>query len=114
MQLVLFSILILAVALSIYRSSHISSLVTSLSSSRYLIPQAALNQASDPFSLTRHFSLLPTRPANMSTARAIRQVFLAVEQSEGVGARVRRSIGTPKVGLSMLFVSFRHRAVREP
>ncbi|OQD77329.1 hypothetical protein PENDEC_c003G05664 [Penicillium decumbens] len=29
----------------------------------------------------------------MSAARAIRQVFLAVEQAEGVGARVRRSIG---------------------
>ncbi|KAL8784503.1 MAG: hypothetical protein Q9195_009013, partial [Heterodermia aff. obscurata] len=33
----------------------------------------------------------------MSTPRAIRQVFLAIEQSEGVGARVRRSIGTPKL-----------------
>jgi redox-sensitive bicupin YhaK (pirin superfamily) len=34
---------------------------------------------------------------NMSTARAIRQVFLAIEQAEGAGARVRRSIGTPKL-----------------
>lgn len=33
----------------------------------------------------------------MTASRAIRQVFLAVEQSEGVGARVRRSIGTPKL-----------------
>lgn len=33
----------------------------------------------------------------MSTARAIRQVFLAVEQAEGAGARVRRSIGTAKL-----------------
>ncbi|KAF5023443.1 hypothetical protein F66182_4488 [Fusarium sp. NRRL 66182] len=31
----------------------------------------------------------------MSVPRAIRKVFLAVEQSEGAGARVRRSIGTP-------------------
>ncbi|KAF3391401.1 Pirin [Penicillium rolfsii] len=34
---------------------------------------------------------------NMSTARAIRQVFLAIEQAEGAGARVRRSVGTAKL-----------------
>ncbi|KAL3475370.1 RmlC-like cupin domain-containing protein [Aspergillus californicus] len=33
----------------------------------------------------------------MSVPRAIRQVFLAIEQAEGAGARVRRSIGTPKL-----------------
>ncbi|GJC82477.1 pirin [Colletotrichum liriopes] len=34
---------------------------------------------------------------DMSVPRAIRKVFLAVEQAEGVGARVRRSIGTPQL-----------------
>ncbi|KAJ9646643.1 RNA pol II transcription cofactor [Coniosporium tulheliwenetii] len=33
----------------------------------------------------------------MSVPRAIRTAFLAVSQSEGAGARVRRSIGTPKL-----------------
>ena len=33
----------------------------------------------------------------MTVSRAIQQVFLANEQSEGVGARVRRSIGSPKL-----------------
>mgnify|MGYP005989351595 CR=1 FL=1 len=33
----------------------------------------------------------------MSVQRAIRKVFLAVEQAEGQGARVRRSIGTPNL-----------------
>jgi quercetin 2,3-dioxygenase len=33
----------------------------------------------------------------MTTPRAIRFTFQAIEQSEGVGARVRRSIGTPKL-----------------
>jgi len=37
------------------------------------------------------------KSANMTVPRAIRKVFLAVEQSEGVGARVRRSIGTPQL-----------------
>lgn len=34
---------------------------------------------------------------DMSIPRAIRKVFLAVEQAEGAGARVRRSIGTPQL-----------------
>jgi redox-sensitive bicupin YhaK (pirin superfamily) len=34
---------------------------------------------------------------DMATARAIRMAFLAIEQAEGAGARVRRSIGTPKL-----------------
>ncbi|KAL9121428.1 MAG: hypothetical protein Q9187_002009 [Circinaria calcarea] len=33
----------------------------------------------------------------MSVPRAVRQAFLAIEQSEGAGARVRRSIGTAKL-----------------
>ncbi|EEQ34854.1 RNA pol II transcription cofactor [Microsporum canis] len=33
----------------------------------------------------------------MSAPRAIRQAFLAIEKSEGVGARVRRSVGTAKL-----------------
>ncbi|PNY26965.1 Pirin [Tolypocladium capitatum] len=33
--------------------------------------------------------------AEMSVPRAIRKVFLAAEQAEGAGARVRRAIGTP-------------------
>ena len=35
--------------------------------------------------------------SNMSVSRAIHKAFLAIEQSEGAGARVRRSIGTPKL-----------------
>ncbi|KAL5043161.1 hypothetical protein BDW71DRAFT_188406 [Aspergillus fruticulosus] len=35
--------------------------------------------------------------SEMSVPRAIRTVFLAIEQAEGAGARVRRSIGTPKL-----------------
>ena len=35
--------------------------------------------------------------SNMSIPRTIRKAFLAVEQAEGAGARVRRSIGTPQL-----------------
>jgi quercetin 2,3-dioxygenase len=34
---------------------------------------------------------------NMTIPRKIQKSFLAIEQSEGAGARVRRSIGTPKL-----------------
>ena len=37
------------------------------------------------------------KSANMTMPRTIRKAFLAVEQSEGAGARVRRSIGTPQL-----------------
>jgi hypothetical protein len=37
------------------------------------------------------------KSANMTVSRAIRKAFLAIEQSEGAGARVRRSIGTPQL-----------------
>ena len=33
----------------------------------------------------------------MTTPRKVHKTFLAIEQSEGAGARVRRSIGTPKL-----------------
>lgn len=38
-----------------------------------------------------------TKAEAMSVPRAIRKAFLAVQQSEGVGAKVRRSIGTPQL-----------------
>lgn len=38
-----------------------------------------------------------SKTVNMSVPRAIRQAFLAIEQSEGAGARVRRSIGSAKL-----------------
>ncbi len=43
--------------------------------------------------------------------RLIRQTFLAVEQSEGAGARVRRSIGTPKLRNFSPFLMLDHFSV---
>lgn len=47
----------------------------------------------------------------MSVPRAIRQAFLAVEQSEGAGARVRRSIGTAKLRNFSPFLMLDHFSV---
>ncbi|AEO71184.1 8d3b8050-8b3b-4cd3-a282-7bcd3ceff861 [Thermothielavioides terrestris] len=57
----------------------------------------------------------PPTTANMTTPallpRLIRQTFLAIEQSEGAGARVRRSIGTPRLRHLSPFLMLDHFAV---
>lgn len=50
-------------------------------------------------------------PTNMSIPRAIRQSILAVSQAEGAGARVRRSIGTPKLRNLSPFLMLDHFSV---
>ena len=103
MNPVFFALIVLAVALSIYNSSFtfcFSHFEKTFISS-YLTSQKALIQPfnSSFFGLrfTPPIFFASQKPANMSVPRAIRQVFLAIEQSEGAGARVRRSIGTPKL-----------------
>ncbi|KAL2759532.1 hypothetical protein ACRALDRAFT_1060418 [Sodiomyces alcalophilus JCM 7366] len=48
----------------------------------------------------------------MSVSRAIRKVFLAVEQAEGAGARVRRSIGTPQLRNLSPFLMLDHFSIK--
>ena len=52
------------------------------------------------------------KPANMTIPRAIRKVFLAIEQSEGAGARVRRSIGTPQLRNFSPFLMLDHFTIK--
>ncbi|AOW05329.1 RmlC-like cupin domain-containing protein [Yarrowia lipolytica] len=49
-----------------------------------------------------------TTTATTAMAKAIDKVFTAPEQSEGVGARVRRAIGTPKLRNFNPFIMFDH------
>lgn len=48
----------------------------------------------------------------MSIPRAIRKVFLAVEQAEGAGARVRRSVGTPHLRNFSPFLMLDHFSIK--
>ncbi|KAI8630730.1 RmlC-like cupin domain-containing protein [Xylariaceae sp. FL1651] len=48
----------------------------------------------------------------MSVPRAIHKVFLAVEQAEGAGARVRRSIGTPQLRNFSPFLMLDHFSIK--
>lgn len=54
----------------------------------------------------------PVPATNMSVPRAIRKVFLAVEQAEGAGARVRRSIGTPQLRNFSPFLMLDHFSIK--
>lgn len=49
---------------------------------------------------------------DMSIPRAIRKVFLAVEQAEGAGARVRRSVGTPHLRNFSPFLMLDHFSIK--
>lgn len=49
---------------------------------------------------------------DMSVPRAIRKVFLAVEQAEGAGARVRRSVGTPALRNFSPFLMLDHFSIK--
>ena len=98
----LFSFLICTAAIVIsyyYSYPSIDSIVEKISLISSILPTTALSY------LLGDKNIIPlTDPtdihlqaSNMSVPRAIRQAFLAVEQAEGRGARVRRSIGTPKL-----------------
>ncbi|KAH9217103.1 RmlC-like cupin domain-containing protein [Leptodontidium sp. 2 PMI_412] len=52
------------------------------------------------------------KSANMTVTRAIRKAFLAIEQSEGAGARVRRSIGTPQLRNFSPFLMLDHFTIK--
>ncbi|POS81511.1 menadione-induced gene-8 [Diaporthe helianthi] len=64
------------------------------------------------FTTTTSNSNSETMAAKASIPRAIRKAFLAVEQAEGAGARVRRSIGTPQLKNFSPFLMLDHFSVK--
>ena len=97
------------IAIAVYHRNYIQAQLTSLivtatALKATIAPLHTMTATTNP-SESSNFPGLPAVPpedrslnaGNMSVPRAIRQAFLAVSQAEGVGARVRRSIGTPKL-----------------
>ena len=119
------SLIVCAVAIILYTSSLLSQLTTLIQQtplSPFIFPtQPSVNEPSpSPSSSSASFFGLPlipptffapNKPTIMTVARAIRQAFLAIEQSEGAGARVRRSIGTPKLRNFSPFLMLDHFSV---
>ena len=65
--------------------------------------------ATQPYNVEAQY---PIPDETMSVSRAIRKVFLAVEQAEGAGAKVRRSIGTPQLRNFSPFLMLDHFSVK--
>ncbi|USP76875.1 hypothetical protein yc1106_04149 [Curvularia clavata] len=89
-----------AIALAIYNNEYMLSRVTS--SFRHITSLAKIPTSIQPTTqnMSTMFRGLPVIPDEQYTTNAPRKIaksFLAVEQSEGAGARVRRSIGVPQL-----------------
>lgn len=89
----LFSTIIAIVSVLSYKISILETVKTLLNQTAYTIITGF-----EGLALIPPISIYGSpKPANMSVPRTIRKAFLAIEQSEGVGAKVRRSIGTPQL-----------------
>lgn len=94
MKTILSSILICVAAFLLYSNDSFAiSLLQTLPFGRFTSQSSFFNKL--PLVPVSFFA--SRAPRNMTTPRRIAQSFLATEQSEGAGARVRRSIGTPKL-----------------
>ncbi|KAH8889408.1 hypothetical protein GQ53DRAFT_748143 [Thozetella sp. PMI_491] len=102
-------------SLLLEKASIINTFTATTGTASSVSPQEASTSDADPF-LTSHKLDIPPDThlivTNMSVPRAIRKVFLAVEQSEGMGARVRRSIGTPQLRNFSPFLMLDHFSVK--
>ncbi|OAQ73100.1 pirin [Pochonia chlamydosporia 170] len=95
-----------------FRDTIITTIIIALIST--LIKYTNLIKISKPTPQTQPFYTPPSThllTTEMSVPRAIRKAFLAVEQSEGAGARVRRSIGTPQLRNFSPFLMLDHFSV---
>jgi hypothetical protein len=98
------SIFLCLIAIAIYHRQTIFSQINSFTSPKSNATMSQATQSSNvPTSSFHGLPVIPpsdpalTKAENVSVPRAIRQSFLAISQAEGAGARVRRSIGTPKL-----------------
>lgn len=101
----LISIFICIAATVFYQRDNILQQLSSLTTKAIERVPSRMTDGKQQTSSSSSFPGLPIVPpedpslkaGDMSVPRAIRQAFLAVSQAEGAGARVRRSIGTPKL-----------------
>jgi quercetin dioxygenase-like cupin family protein len=106
-------IAIIAIAAAIYNNEYMLSRLTDLSkrikplTSNIFNPSRNMSTAG----LFRGLPVIPDEPYTTTSPRKIAKSFLAVEQSEGAGARVRRSVGTPQLRNFSPFLMLDHFAI---
>ncbi|KAF2498875.1 RmlC-like cupin [Lophium mytilinum] len=115
MKLIL-SILVCIAAIAVYHQDYMLSRLSQLT--RTITPTKATSQLtkSAAMSSSTTFAGLPVipptdEPLTTINPRKIAKTFLAIEQSEGAGARVRRSIGTPRLRNFSPFLMLDHFAI---
>ncbi|KAJ4288057.1 RNA pol II transcription cofactor [Kalmusia sp. IMI 367209] len=110
-----FSILfaIAAIAIAIYNNEYMLSRFTQLS--KHIRPTLNTNttrtMSSNGTTAFKGLPVIPDEPLTTTSPRKIQKSFLAIEQSEGAGARVRRSIGTPQLRNFSPFLMLDHFAI---
>jgi hypothetical protein len=105
---------ILAVALAVYNNEYmLSRLTQSLKhvTSRAKVTNLLYNTTEDMSTMFRGLPVIPDEAFTTDAPRKIAKSFLAVEQSEGAGAKVRRSVGTPKLRNFSPFLMLDHFAI---
>jgi redox-sensitive bicupin YhaK (pirin superfamily) len=107
--LFLFSSILIAVLSIIFRDTLIATI--ELYSTHYFNTNTTTAFKGLPLIPPRALYGIP-KSANMTIPRTIRKAFLAREQAEGAGARVRRSIGTPQLKNFSPFLMLDHFTIK--
>ncbi|KAH7076968.1 RmlC-like cupin domain-containing protein [Paraphoma chrysanthemicola] len=105
---------IIAIAVAIYNNEYMLSRLTGLSKHITPITSNIFNTTrtmSNTTTMFRGLPVIPDEPLTTDAPRKIAKSFLAIEQSEGAGARVRRSVGTPKLRNFSPFLMLDHFAI---
>ncbi|KAI4953460.1 hypothetical protein J4E91_002307 [Alternaria rosae] len=107
-------IAIIAIALAVYNNEYmLSRLTQSLKhvTSLAKTTKPFYNATEDMSTMFRGLPVIPDEKFTTDAPRKIAKSFLAVEQSEGAGAKVRRSVGTPKLRNFSPFLMLDHFAI---
>jgi hypothetical protein len=103
---------IIAIAVAIYNNEYMRFRFTNLSKHITPITNTLFQTANmSTGTMFRGLPVIPDEPFTTEAPRKIAKSFLAVEQSEGAGARVRRSVGTPKLRNFSPFLMLDHFAI---
>lgn len=105
---------VIALAIAFYNNEYMLARISSLS--KHITPfTSALFKTTENMSTTsamfQGLPVIPDEPLTTEAPRKIAKSFLAIEQSEGAGARVRRSVGTPKLRNFSPFLMLDHFAI---
>lgn len=102
---------IIAIAAAIYNNPYMLSRFTRLT--KHFTPTRNFTSSAEMASNTmfRGLPVIPDEQFTTTAPRKIAKSFLAIEQSEGAGARVRRSVGTPKLRNFSPFLMLDHFAI---